>query len=397
MTNIAAGDGKIDPESLALRALPRRVIRFKRHVVIGAAAIATIGVFGAGYLALSGPALRVKSDGQELYNIDRKPTADGLAALPSSYDKMKAPVLGPALPGDLGPPIVRHEKELGIAPSASQGVDQQAQLAKQVNEGSVFFQTVGSQDGSAESAVAGLLPSPSSPASSNVDQTKLALDPMHDQNDQGRKLDFVNQRDGESVLNPHAVQDPVSPYEVMAGTLISATLITGLDSDLPGLVVAQVSQNVYDTVTGQALLIPQGSRLIGTYDSVIAFGQSRALVVWNRIIMPDGSSVQIDNLPATDAQGYAGLEDDIDYHTWALLKGVAISTLLGVGTQLSLGNSQNNDLVTAIGLAAQNSLNQAGQQITQKNLNIQPTIKVRPGWPLRVIVHKDLVLRPYRG
>jgi type IV secretion system protein VirB10 len=223
----------------------------------------------------------------------------------------------------------------------------------------------------------------------------VALDPARDPGDMQRKLDFVNAHDDRAIYNPHAIQDPVSPYEVMAGTLISASLITGLDSDLPGLVVGQVTQNVYDTVTGQTLLIPQGSRLIGTYDSVIAFGQSRALVVWQRIIMPDGSSVQIDNLPATDAQGYSGLEDDVDYHTWALIKGVAISTLLGVGTELSL--SGQSDLMLSIRESTQDSVNQAGQQLTQKNLNIQPTIKVRPGWPLRVIVHKDLVLRPYRG
>lgn len=150
------------------------------------------------------------------------------------------------------------------------------------------------------------------------------------------------------------------------------------------------TQNVYDSVTGRTLLIPQGSRLIGSYDSVVAFGQSRALVVWQRIIMPDGSSIQIDNLPATDAQGYSGLEDDVDYHTWALIKGVAISTLLGVGTELSL--TSQSDLLVSIRESTHDSLNQAGQQITQKNLNIQPTIKVRPGWPLRVIVHKDLIL-----
>jgi type IV secretory pathway VirB10-like protein len=112
--------------------------------------------------------------------------------------------------------------------------------------------------------------------------------------------------------------------------------------------------------------------------------------------MPNGSSIQIDNLPATDTEGYSGLEDSVDYHTWALLKGVAISTLLGVGTQLAVGDQQN-DLLTAIRQSTQDSVNQAGQQITQKNLNIQPTLKVRPGWPLRVIVHKDLLLRPYQA
>ena len=144
------------------------------------------------------------------------------------------------------------------------------------------------------------------------------------------------------------------------------------------------------------LLASQGARLIGAYDSVVAFGQARALLVWQRIVMPDGSSLQIDNLPATDAAGYAGLEDEVDYHTWQLLKGVVLSTLLGVGTELTLG-SGDSDLVRALRLSTQQSINQAGQRITEKNLNIQPTITVRPGWPLRVIVHKDLVLKPYRA
>jgi type IV secretion system protein VirB10 len=127
---------------------------------------------------------------------------------------------------------------------------------------------------------------------------------------------------------------------------------------------------------------------------VVAFGQSRALLVWQRIIMPDGSSVVIDNLPATDTAGYAGLEDEVDYHTWQLLKGVALSTLLGTGTQVTFGNSQSN-LVQAIRQSTQESTDEAGQRLVEKTINIQPTITVRPGWPLRVIVHRDLVLTPY--
>jgi N-acyl-L-homoserine lactone synthetase len=139
-------------------------------------------------------------------------------------------------------------------------------------------------------------------------------------------------------------------------------------------------------------LLTQGSRLIGSYDSVVAFGQSRALLVWQRIVMPDGSSIQIDNLPATDAAGYAGLEDEVDYHTWTLLKGIAMSTLLGVGTQVTFGSGQSN-LVQAIQQSTQESANQAGQRIVEKDINIQPTITIRPGFPLRVVVHKDLVFR----
>src|SRR3546814_3969092 len=107
------------------------------------------------------------------------------------------------------------------------------------------------------------------------------------------------------------------------------------------------SDLVYDSVTGRSLLIPQGARLIGSYDSVVAFGQSRALVVWQRIILPDGSSIRIDNVPATDTQGYVGLSDKIDRHTWQLLKGVALSTLLGVGTELGWGDGES-ELVRAI-------------------------------------------------
>jgi type IV secretion system protein VirB10 len=143
------------------------------------------------------------------------------------------------------------------------------------------------------------------------------------------------------------------------------------------------------------LLIPQGSRLIGSYDSVVAFGQSRALVVWQRIILPDGSSFRIDNVPAADTAGYAGLSDRIDRHTWQLLKGVALSTLLGVGAELSFGSSES-DLVRAVRESAQQNGARAGDQLVTRNLDIQPTIRVRPGWPLRVVVHKDIVLRPWR-
>ncbi len=221
----------------------------------------------------------------------------------------------------------------------------------------------------------------------------LTLDLDKDQNTQGRKLDFAGKADRSGVYNSHELETPRSPFEVMAGTVISASLLTGLDSDLPGTVIAQVTENVYDTVSGRILLIPQGTRLIGQYDSVVAFGQSRALLVWQRMILPDGLSMEIDNLPASDTAGYAGLADKVDYHTWALLKGVGLATLLGV-TAVS-GSSQDSDLVRAIRESAEQSANQAGEKIVEKHMNIQPSITVRPGWPVRVIVHKDLVLKPY--
>ena len=171
--------------------------------------------------------------------------------------------------------------------------------------------------------------------------------------------------------------------------------VAGLDSDLPGNVIAQVTAPVYDSATGRTALIPQGSRIVGSYDSVVAFGQRRALVVWQRLILPDGSSVRIDNWPASDMQGYAGLADRIDRHTWQLLKGVALATLLGVGTEISF--SRESDLVEAIRESTQQNSSRAGDQLVRKNLDVQPTIRVRPGWPLTVIVHKDLVLPPWKG
>ena len=133
---------------------------------------------------------------------------------------------------------------------------------------------------------------------------------------QTRKLSFLNAEPEEAIYNRHALQKPASPYQLMAGTIIAASLVSGLNSDLPGFVIAQVTEHVYDSVSGRHLLIPQGARLLGKYDNVVAFGQERALVVWQRIILPDGSSVVIDNLPATDTGGYAGLADQVDLHTW---------------------------------------------------------------------------------
>ena len=400
---------KVDPETLVLKGAPRRVVRFKRNLLIGIAAIGCVAVAGITWVALRGSNFHANIGGGNLYSTGNSPAPDGLAGLPSNYGQIPkpkpVPQLGPPLPGDLGPPIVEREKQLGLNPAGANSDDEAAraerlrlaQQAQQASEAGVFFQ-LNQQGGSVSALAASVGASGAGDAASSAapgaDASHLSLDLANDQNDQQRKLDVVNQPAAE-VYNGHALQTPASPYEVLAGTTISASLITGLNSDLPGEVTAQVTENIYDTVTGRILLIPQGSRLIGSYDSVVAFGQSRALLVWQRIIMPDGSSIQIDNLPATDASGYTGMKDQVDYHTWTLLKGIALSTLLGVGTEATFGNSQSN-LVQAIEQSAQESTNQAGQRIVEKDLNIQPTITVRPGWPLRVVVSKDLVLQPYR-
>ncbi|WP_192257627.1 TrbI/VirB10 family protein [Mesorhizobium silamurunense] len=405
MTDTSRPDAppKLDPEQLQLRASPRRAVRFRRGVIIAIAAVGSGAILGVTVIALQGPALRIRQQAEDLHNTERKPTAEGLDTLPKDYSGMKPkpPVLGPPLPGDLGRPILERQRQLGIAPGQEASAEEQrlAQQAIEARESQVLFRIENrpGETNVADNAHGAQPPFEAPLAQPGAGGARASVAPTEgDQNNQQRKLDFVSQQSTSGIYNPHALQTPASPYTLMAGSVIAASLITGINSDLPGLVVAQVTENVHDTVTGSILLIPQGSRLIGTYDSVVAFGQKRALLVWQRVLLPDGSSIEIDNLPATDTAGYAGLEDKVDFHTWQLIKGVALATLLGVGTELSFGDNES-DLVKAIRESTQQNVSQAGQRITEKNLNIQPTITVRPGWPLRVIVHKDLVLRPYAG
>lgn len=173
--------------------------------------------------------------------------------------------------------------------------------------------------------------------------------------------------------------------------------MTGLNSDLPGEIIGQVTDDVYDTTTGRSLLIPQGTKLIGKYDSIVAYGQERVLLIWTRMIFPDGSSIILDNLPGADTGGYAGLEDEVDYHTWRLIKGIALSTLLGVSSELAANNGtqSGNRITVGIRDSVNDSANQAGQRMVTKDLSIQPTLTVRPGFPLRIIVNRDITLKPY--
>jgi type IV secretion system protein VirB10 len=395
------GGHKLPPEALVLRGRPRRAIRYRRRLVIALSALVCAAVFGAAWLALEGMPRRARQEVPA--DTGRKATPDGLLALPGSYDEIPKPVLqlGPPLPGDLGLSVVERERSLGVVPQG-QGLRPDpeadasraerlrlAQQARQAREAGVFFRI--SNEARDERQLAA-----DEAGAPRPGPARRGPNPEHDPGGQLRKLDFLNRPADEEIYNRHALQRPASPYQVMTGTVIAASLITGLNSDLPGLVTAQVTENVHDSVTGRVLLIPQGSRLIGRYDSVVASGQSRVLLVWQRLVLPNGRSIVLDNVPATDTAGYAGLEDEVDVHGWELLKGIVLSSLLGVGTELTFGDDEG-DLVRALRQSTQQSVNQAGQRITERALDIQPTLTVRPGWPLRVVVHKDLVLEPYEG
>jgi len=396
------------PEDIELRVRPRPVRRINRKILMGGTALFSFMLFGAVWFALKSPNYHLSQQAEELFNTDRKPVADGLSRLPSSYDTV--PKLGPPLPGDLGDALhkvdTKAPPELPIAGQPFQP-DPEAdiaradrirlvRLAQQGRESKLFYAVAtSSKRGEAEKPATAAPQTAASPfaALGQLDSSQ-AQGQATPQTAQDKKLAFLNAKPDGSIYNEHSLQKPVSPFTLMAGSIIPASLVTGLNSDLPGFVIGQVTENVYDTVTGRYLLVPQGTKVIGKYDSVVAFGQKRALVIWQRLIRPDGSSLVIDNLPATDEGGYAGLEDQVDYHTWSLLKGVALASLLGVGSQLTIGNSQN-DLISALQQSAIKNTDQAGQQFVQRQLDVQPTLTVRPGWPLRIIVHKDLVLEPY--
>lgn len=387
---------KVDPETLAIRARPLRAIRFRRGVIVAITAAGSVSLMAVAWVALKPHVLSAVADRQELSEPSNRPSTDALNGLPSTYGNV--PKLGPPLPGDLGRPILESQRRM----ATETGTDPSAQVAAQERERRLAELKAARESGLlvqgraiASTPMASDASSTPTSTPSSAPSAGPAIDPDRDPNAQGRKAQFVGMLDRTGDINPHLLTAAPSPYLLSAGSVISASLITGLRSDLPGLVTAQVTAQVFDSPTGRILLIPQGSRLIGSYDSIVAFGQKRALIVWQRIVLPDGSSLQIDNVPATDASGYSGLQDRVDFHTWALLKGVAISTLLGVGSQLTV--TGESDLVQALRESTQQNVSRAGDQLTSRNLNVQPTITVRPGATVRLVVHKDLILAPWRG
>ena len=369
-------------DELRLRSPRPTVTRLSRKVLIGLGAVSSVVVIGAVAYAMS------DADGRdpkpELYNVGGPPP-ERLSALPNDYGG--APRLGPPLPGDLGRPIVSANAP---APTMDAGGAQSADLARQEAD-AARQRLVQERDAArtsrlfASDAQASASPALAVQAVADLAQAGAAA---------GQRRTILDGPVDRRTTSPDRLAAPPSPFVVQAGAVIPAALVTGIRSDLPGQIVGQVTENVYDTPTGRFLLIPQGAKLIGIYDSQVAFGQNRALLAWTRLILPDGRSLVLENLPGGDAQGYAGLQDRV-YHHWSGLFGMAaLSTVLGIGAEL--GNDSDSDVLRALRQGASGTFNQVGQQAVGRGLSVAPTLTIRPGAPVRVMVTRDLVLEPYR-
>lgn len=374
-----------DPETVVrLHGERPRVVRLSRKAVGFASAGALALVGGALILALRPPSAETA---QEVYNTSGIAVADGLASAPADYSKV--PRLGPPLPGDLGKPILEAQDRGAVAelppvgptpvPHGGPNPREQARMRmeqeRELVRTSSVFMGAGSRGEQLEA------PSPARSGDAALAAGAGAAPAVTGLPDPAPER---------RTSSPERLSAAANDQTLLAGSVIPAALITGIRSDQPGLVTAQVTQNVHDSLTGRRVLIPQGARLIGDYQSDVGFGQRRVLLAWNRLILPNGRSIDLERQPASDASGYAGLEDRVDYHWGGVTRAALISTLLGIGAEIGAGNDDN--LVRALRRGSQDSINRAGEQIVSRELGIPPTLTIRPGYPVRVLVTRDLVL-----
>lgn len=335
---------------------------------------ALIAIGGGFAIVLGGATLFALQSGSsnapvaELFTTDQKPSADGLAALPKDYASV--PKLGPPLPGDLGGPIVDAGAQYELPPPAAAApppVDPAIAEAKRQKE---------------SARKAGLF----------AQNQNRSSGPLPDQPQGASQQPSVARTS--QMVSTERLQSLTSPFVLLSGSILSAALVSGVRSDVEGQVTAQVTHHAYDSLTGQHLLVPQGSKLIGSYRSDIAFGAERLGISWQRILLPNGKSLLLNDLPASDAGGYAGLQDRVDHHWDRLGLAASLSTILSIGAQI--GSSGDSDIARAIRDGLSDSFGRTGDEIVKRQLAIKPTVTIRPGMPVRVLVGKDLVLEPYR-
>lgn len=361
-------------DAFRLRPEPPSVVRLSRKVLAGLVVVAGIAIGATLIFALQDR--QTDRAPTELFTTENRPISDRLRELPADYTAI--PQLGPALPGDLGGPIHRARQEGRPVPAAPvPGPDPAEQQRLEEEEAArvsdLFIGTSGGIPNLPADALSGLADLGSGTGQSGQ-QT------------------FLDRPVDRRVVSEDRVSPRASPFLLQAGTVIPAALVTGIRSDLPGLITAQVTQNVYDSPTGRYLLIPQGSRLIGEYDDGVGFGQRRVLLVWTRLVLPGGRSIVLERQPGVDGQGFAGLEDQIDNHWWDIARAAVLSTVLNIGTELA--TDDEDPILGAIRDGAQDTIGDAGQRIVDRQLDVAPTLTIRPGFPVRVLVTRDLIIEP---
>ncbi|AMG72470.1 TrbI/VirB10 family protein [Sphingopyxis granuli] len=375
------------PDGFRLEGEMPSVMRLSRRTLAIIGGTAGLAIAGALLWALRTP----EPDPREnVYETDRPNRSDVITGAPADYGAV--PKLGPPLPGDLGRPIVSAQRGgemvtpppmAAVPPPADprqRAVDQARERRIQESDAARSSNLFLASGGGSASASTAEQPAPPAVQAIIPPGAEAPARPF-------LRADGPRRTDSGERIVPLA-----SPYVVQAGNIIPAALITGIRSDLPGQITAQVTQNIYDSPTGRILLIPQGARLVGEYDSEIVAGQNRVLLAWDRLTFPGGRSIALGRLPGADAGGMAGLADRTDYHWGHMFKAALISTLLGVGAEL--GADDDDRLVRAIRSGSQDSIGQTGRQIVERQLAIPPTITIRPGFAFRVIVTRDLVLEP---
>ena len=376
-------------QELRLRPDPPRVMRLSRRAIALATAIGGLGLGAILIVALQNN--RQEGNQTELFSTERIQAAEGLSTLPRDYADV--PRLGPPLPGELGrailgaqdrgQPVPAPPLSGPLAPTVNPEEQRRLQELDAARLSALFAeaQTVprgGAQATPTPTATGALFPSTLGSPTAN--------DPIS-----GREAFLARSGDMDTV-SAQRMTPPPSPYILQAGTVIPAALITGLRSDLPGQISAQVTSNVYDSPSGRYLLIPQGARLLGEYDSRIASGQSRLLLVWTRLILPDGRSIVLERAPGTDGTGASGLQDRVNYHWGRVFLAAGLATILNLG--LESGSESEDDVAQAIREAAQDTIGRTGDEIVRQQLAVRPTLTIRPGFPVRVMVTRDLILEP---
>ena len=380
-----------DAEPFRLGAEPPRVMRLSRKALAITGGVSGIAISGALLYALQPSKPKVV---ENLYDSDRSNKSELVTGAPGDYGKI--PKLGDPLPGDLGRPILAARENGAAVPVPPMGAPPPPDPLVTAAEQARIRTAQEIESARASRLFLGGAPavSPGAPAL-DLGTVPTAPAAQASSGPADRQQRFLGQGNPRSPESASRLIEPSSPYVVQAGAVIPAALITGIRSDLPGQITAQVTQNIYDSPTGRILLLPQGARLIGEYDSEVAAGQRRVLLAWDRLILPGGRSIALDRLPGADTTGMAGLADRTDYHWGSMLKAALVSTLLGVGAELSASNEDR--LVQAARAGTQDSINETGRQVVERQLRIPPTITIRPGFALRVIVTRDLILEPLHG